>query len=345
MNRPHQDASHNASDVGWFTALRNCFEWQFLYISFSFIAAIYLFFLNPVLVETFAEKWVFGYLQLSQDIYSPQTNFYAESVLFPWLAFMLGANKNWLFFKIFSSFSTILILPTIAYFASRYFVGAWRSWVFLLLFVLTYRYLWRTYNLGYPDQITIIFLSVIALQRQYLAAFLFALLATMSHFTVALISVLGLMLLVIATPGLSKTVRWTFVKYVALGLLVGRLILAVWYLSFEYQLQSRLDWAVDFGLAGFIERYEQSPKGFWLTPGIPFLIVYSAIFAWMCCRRWFYFALVMVVCLALAYTALFMTIDGLRVFAVVISAPYIFILKIVVEQLFDTKAQRQQLAN
>lgn len=335
MNRLRPEVSHGNGVVGWLASARDCFEWQFWYMLFSFIAAIYLFFLNPVLVETFTEQWVFGYLQLSQQIYSPQTNFYAESVLFPWLAFVLGGSKNWLFYKILSSFATILILPTIAYFASRHFANAWRSWLFLLLFVVTYRYLWRTYNLGYPDQITIIFLSVIALQQKYLAAFLFALLAAVSHFTIGVISVAGLIMLVIATPGISKTIRWTFVKYVALGLVSGRLILALWFLSFEYRLQSRLDWAVDFGLGGFIERYTQSPLGFWLTPGISFLVVYSGIFLWMCYRRWFQFALAMVICLALAYTALFMTIDGLRVFAVVISAPYVFILRIVVEQLSD----------
>jgi hypothetical protein len=315
----------------WFTELRNGFEWQFWYILFSFIVGTYFFFLNPALVESFSEQSLIFYFKFSQEIYSPQTNFYAESVLFAWLSFLFGASKHWLFYKIFSSFLTLLILPTIAYFASKYFDNIWRSWVFILLFVITYRYLWRTYYIGFPDAITIICLAAIALQRRPVIAFLLAVLATVSHFSMALISIGGLILLIVSTPTMLKKLRLSFVMHLIAGLVVGRLLLAVWFYRFKYSLQTRFDWAIDFGLTGFISRYQENISGFWLTPGISFLIVFGIICIWMFYKRSFMFVFVMVFCLALAYFSLFVTVDGLRVFAVVISAPYIFMLRAAVE--------------
>jgi len=329
----------------WFLELRNEFDWQFWYILFSFVAGTYLFFLNPALVESFGEQWLYAYLQFSREIYSPQTNYHAESVLFPWLSFLIGASKHWLFYKILCSFLTLLILPTTAYFAARYFVNSWRAWAFILLFVLTYRYLWRTYYLGYPDHVTIICLAAIALQRKPAVAFLLAILATVSHFSIALISIGGLILLIVSTPSMLKTLRLSFVFHLVAGLVVGRLLLALWFYRFKYDLQTRFDWAIEFGMTGFIKRFEENISGFWLTPGLSFLVVYALIFAWMCFRQWFYFAFTMVLCLAFAYVSLFLTVDGLRVFAVVISAPYVFILRVTIEQLFETKSVLPKMAS
>jgi hypothetical protein len=304
---------------------------------FSLVAGTYLFFLNPALVESFGEQWLYAYLQFSREIYSPQTNFHAESILFPWLSFLLGASKHWLFYKILCSFLTLLILPTIAYFASKYFVNCWRSWAFILLFVITYRYLWRTYYLGYPDHLTIICLAAVALHRQPTIAFLFTILATVSHFSIALISVGSLMVLILSTRSMSKKLRFSFVVHLVAGLVVGRLLLAIWFYRFQYHLQTRFDWAIEFGLTGFVERYQENISGFWLTPGLSFLVIYALTFAWMLYRKWFNFAFAMVICLVLAYVSLFLTVDGLRVFAVVISAPYIYILRVLVDEVFEIK--------
>jgi hypothetical protein len=49
----------------------------------------------------------------------------------------------------------------------------------------------------------------------------------------------------------------------------------------------------------------------------------------------------MMVCLLLGYVSLFLTVDGLRVFAAVIIAPYVFILKTTVDWLFEETGLRQ----
>jgi hypothetical protein len=319
----------------WFQELRECFNWHFWYMVFSLLISTYLFLLNPALIESFGEEWLYAYLEFSRTIYYPQTNFYAESVLFPWMSFLLGASKHWLFYKILCSFLTLLILPTIAYFASKYFDTPWHSWIFILLFVISYRYLWRTYYLGYPDHITIIFLAAMALQRKPIAAFVFAALATVSHFSIALISIGGFVLLMLTSRGIPKVSRLAFAQYTLAGLITGRLLLEIWYYRFNYQLKSRFHWAAEHGLDAFVTRYEEDVLGFWLTPGIAFLAIFAAIVAWSIYQRCILSAAAMASSLVLGYVALFLTVDGLRVFAVIISAPYVFILRGIVEALLN----------
>lgn len=314
---------------------KRAFDWRFWLLLFSVVTGIYMFFLNPTLIETFGEQLIREYYVFSRTIFSPQTEYYAESVLVPLLAFLVGASHHYLFYKIFCSFLILLILPTIAYFAARYFANAWRSWVFILLFVCTYKYLWRTYYIGHPDPITIICFAAMVLQRVPIATFVFALLATVSHFSMALIGIGSFALLLLASPKDQHPARLTFVKYALAGLVIGRLLLELWFFRFQYHLQSRIGYAEAHGLTNFLARYDLDPLGFWLTPGLAFLIVYGLICAYMLYTRRIIFSIAMLIPLALAYISLFLTVDGLRVFVVVITAPYVFMLRTIVDELFD----------
>jgi len=318
-----------------FSTLNKSFEWRFWYMLFAVITGTYMFFLNPTLIETFGEQLIREYFVFSRTIFSPQTEYYAESVLVPLLAFLVGASHHYLFYKIFCSFLVLLILPTIAYFAAKYFDNAWRSWVFILIFVCTYKYLWRTYYLGHPDPITIICLTAMVLQRVPIATFLFALLATVSHFSMALLGIGSFALLLMTSPKGQNLARLTFVKYALSGLIVGRLLLELWFYKFQYHLQSRVGYAEAHGLTNFLARYNSDPWGFWLTPGLAFLIVYFLICTYMLFKRRIIFSIAMLAPLALAYISLFLTVDGLRVFVVVITAAYVFMLRSIVDELFN----------
>jgi hypothetical protein len=327
-----------------FNEFNRYFDPKFWLILFGFVCGIYLFFLNPALLESYSEQWLYAYLELSRTIFLKQSAFYAESVFFPLLAFLFGTSKHWLFYKILCSFFIIFILPSIVYFSIKYFNEIARAWLFVLLFVLTYRYLWRTYYLGYPDHITIICLAGVALQRQVTIAFVFTVLAAVSHFSMALISLCAFLLLILTAREQQKIERLAMVKCVISGLIVGRLLLEIWFYRFNYKLQSRFDWALEHGLQAFMNRYEADVALFWLTPGLSFLSLYFATVLWFIFRRHFYFAGAMIGALALGYLALFLTVDGLRVFAVVISAPYVFILRTLVNDIFTFFTFRQSSA-
>lgn len=321
--------------------LFNYFDWRFWLVLLSLVCNTYLFFLNPALVESFSEQWLYAYLALARSIYSHQTEFYAESVLFPWLTMLLGASHHWLFYKILCSLLTLLILPAVAYFGSKYFNQSLRSWLLVVLFALSYRYLWRTYYLGYPDPLTIICLAGLALQRSPIVAFVFAVLATVSHLSISLLGLVGLSLLVITSQEQSKAIRMKFIGWVLGGLLFGRLLLEIWFYRFNYKLQNRFEWAMHHGLPAFTERYEANVSGFWLTPGWSFLIVYALTMLWFVIRRKFLFSGMMVICIAMSYLALFLTVDGLRVFATVICAPYVFILRSLIDDWLKVHSARR----
>ncbi len=325
--------------------LSQYFDWKFCLILASLIYGTYLFFLNPALTESFNAESIGFYLALAKTPYSPQTQFYAESVLFAWLAFLIGASQSLLYYKIFCSFCTLLILPTIAYFAIKYFEDAWRSWLFTLLFAVTYRYLWRIYYLGFPDPLTIIFLAAIAFQRHVLIVFVCTVLAAVSHFSMTLVSLAIFMACSCVAPKLQQRSRVLILIWVISGLIVGRLLLELWFYRFNYKLQSRLDWMLEYGLPAFTTRYEEDILRFWQTPGWSFLFFYLIMLLWFISRRHFYYSCTMVIALALGYLALFLTVDGLRVFAVVMIAPYVFMLRNLVDDLFSFISATQNSAS
>jgi hypothetical protein len=163
-------------------------------------------------------------------------------------------------------------------------------------------------------------------QRKVSAVFCLATLALLSHFSMAVVGVLALLGLVYTSPDLMRATAKKYSGSLLLSLLAGKLILLSWYWIFHYQLQSRLNWALDKGYPFFFERYQADVYGFWLTPGIAFLILYGLILSYFLIRRQFLFALSGLTALTLAYMALFWTVDGLRVFAVIIAAPYAYLL-------------------
>lgn len=306
---------------------------QGLYYGCAIVCAIVMFFANPAILESYREEWLFDHLQFSQTIYQSQRTYFSESILFPWVAHLIGANKHWLYYKLLASFLTILIVPVLAYWAWRYFEVKWKAWLMLFIFVLTYRYLWRTYYLGFPDPLTIVLLISAAFQRDRIALFGFLVLASLSHFSITLVATSALLLLYATTSAYSREEKIAYIKWIVAALITGRLLLALWFYRFNYQHQSRLDWAIEYGWDAFVSRYQEDMLGFWLTPGVALLCAYvvvATVFVW---KGKPIYAVAILSSLALAYTALFLTIDGLRVFAVVIVCSYVFALRLFIDQL------------
>ncbi len=316
--------------------IRSHYDWQFWYVLFAAIAGAYAFFLNPSILESYREEWLSDYFDFSRSIYQSQKSYFAESLLLPWAALLLGASKHWLFYKLFGSFLNLLVLPVIAYAAAKYFNHAVKSWIFILVFLFTYRYLAETYYLGFPDPVTIMLLAGAAFQRKPILLFILVVLAAISHFSMTVVAIGALTMLVVTSPNFTKQYKITFIKYAVAALVLGKLLLTIWFYRFKYIPYSRLDWAIDYGLTSFVSRYQADISGFWLTPGIPFLCTFGLFVCIAILRRQVLFALAMLLALTGGYLALFFTIDGLRVFAVVTSAAYIFILKETIEQVFES---------
>ena len=119
----------------------------------------------------------------------------------------------------------------------------------------------------------------------------------------------------------------TSIKAILLGLVSGRLALSGWHFVFDYHPIGRFSWALQHGLASFVGRYQDNVLGFWLTPGIKFLIVYAiACTGFLLLRKWG-MCIAAISALGIAYLGLFFSVDGYRIFAVIISSPLLWLLK------------------
>lgn len=292
----------------------------------------YLFFGNPWLVADYHSDSYSWFVAFSRTVFQPQSAYYAESILLPLIGKLIGASRSILFYKSLCAFLTISILPILGVLAQRYFQSFYKALAFVLLFGLSFQYL-QFYILGFPDPLTIVLLLAAIFQRKASAIFCLATLALLSHFSMAAIGVLALLGLVYTSPVLIKALAGKYCGALLLSLLTGKLILFAWYWIFHYQLQSRLNWALEKGYSFFFERYEANISGFWLTPGILFLVLYFLMTAYFLIQRKYAFVFSALFALAMSYIALFWTVDGLRVFAVVIAAPFAYLLLSFIDRL------------
>jgi hypothetical protein len=213
----------------------------------------------------------------------------------------------------------------LAVFAQQYFQNLYKTLLFIVLFGVSFQYL-QYYILGFPDPLTILLLVLAVFQKRLGAMFVLLVLSMLSHFSMAALSVIGLIGLVYFSPDAGIGSRKRLVGISLAAILAGKAILLAWYAVFHYQLVSRLDWVLGKGYPFFLERYEANIAGFWLMPGVPFLALYFLMAAYFLMQKKYAFVFSALFALTISYTALFWTVDGLRVFAVVIAAPFAFLL-------------------
>ena len=318
----------------------NPYGWRFWYVVFSIACSVYAFLSNTALLESYQESLIKEYFDFTRTIYQPQTTYLAESILLPWIGFLMGAGKHWLFYKLLCSFATILSVPAIAYFAMKYFDHPLKAWAFLLIFLATYRNIWGPYYIGMPDPLTVVLLVAISFERRPLAVFFLTTLAAVTHFSITFIAIFCFMALLICSKANTKEFKVATIKYAVLGLVVGKLLLAIWFYRFKYQLTTRIDYVTDLGLMHFVDRYLADVIGYWLTPGWPFLIMFFFLVFWAIKSKQRLLPLMMFAAITLAYIALFFTRDGLRVFAVTIVGAYVFMIKEFIDQIFARWTQK-----
>ena len=300
--------------------------WAYLVVvGVGLFMGIFLFSLNPWMKDDLHSDSYAWFLDFSRSIFQPQSAYYAESILLPLLAKLVGASRTLFTYKFFCGILTISILPVTDIFAQRYFQNTFKTLLFIVLFGLSFQYL-QYYILGFPDPLTILLLVSAVFQKRLGTVFVLLVLVMLSHFSMAALSTIGLIGLVYFSPNTGSYSRKKFVGVALAAILTGKALLLAWYAIFHYQLLSRLDWALGKGYIFFLERYETNMTGFWLTPGIPFLVLYWLIAAYFLVQKRFTFVFSALLTLAISYIALFWTVDGLRVFAVVIAAPFAYLL-------------------
>ena len=297
-----------------------------IYIFFTFFLSIFLFFQNTYLPHFFtagSEDW---YVNFSVMIFQPNEAYWNESILLPLIGKLLGASRSLAGYKTLCAIVSIIILPTLATLSLNYFNNIWKSALFIVIFSSSFPYFW-TYALGHPDPLSIFFLSIIPFLKSRICIFACVFLATLSHFSMALIALIELSIIWYAFSDQKPLERLRIPLLIVAALCAGRIFLALWYLIFHYTSPlGRIEFITNRGLAFFYSRFEQNSIEFWLTPGIPFLLINASIILIYIYKRNFLLAASIICALAMSYFALFISIDGLRVFAVISCASYVLIL-------------------
>lgn len=304
----------------------NSYPLESAYYLFAIFVGIFLFFQDPFLPNFFikgSEDW---YVNFSVMIFHPNEAYWNESILLPLIGKLIGASKSFVGYKILCAVISISILPVLAILILDYFKNFVTALICLTTFSISFRYLWN-YDLGHPDPLTIIFLSSIPFLKDKRQIFIAAFLASLSHFSMTLVAILEFSIISFTFSKITKEDIWRWPTTLLCGCIFGRLFLALWYLTFHYTSPlGRIEFILNSGFSFFYNRYLEDAVSFWLTPGIPFLLINLLIISLFLIRKNYWLALSIIFSTAITYGVLFITVDGLRVFAVICCGPYLFIL-------------------
>ena len=293
-------------------------------VIFSFLVGAFLFFhpVHPIAAYLTDPRRVFladNYWTFADSIFKPQTVFWAESILMPLMAKLLGASSDLLAFQILNAVLTLSILPVFCLMLQRYVHNPVSTAFGTVVFAISFRYL-SDHILGSPDPLTIIFIVMAAASRDRALA-IYAFLAGLSHFSLALVALIAMYPLLAMTSGASE-LFFKQAKPILAGLALSKMFLMGWYWMFDYQLFSRWDFILDKGLGHFWKLFADNPLAFLYTPGRLFGLVSVLISAYLLFKRRYVVVLAYCFALAVTYAVLFITLDGLRIFSVVIVGAY-----------------------
>ena len=304
-------------------------------ILISALISCYLFFLNPTISSAFdsSKENIEWYGVLSQTLFEPQSFYIAESILLPLIAKIIHANETTVAFRLLCAALTISILPIIATCYQAKYKNIVKTLILVTILTFTFQYL-SAFNLGFPDPLTLIFIAIAILATNPMAIFSAIFLAALSHFSMTVVAVmLAIPILFFCERPIQKN-NMVIIKSLLFGLIAGKLFLYLWNIVFSYQLIDRTAWAIQHGMAGFIRRYAESPLNFWLLPGVPFLFAYAVITLFFVSLRKYVFSLTLIATLGGAYATCFFTLDGIRVFAVIVLAAYLVLLSLFIEKIY-----------
>lgn len=296
-----------------------------IFIAISIFVGFSIFFDSPYIERMIDPNSIGWYFNYSKNIFHPgrspdlRTEYYTESMLLPLIGKLTGASRNFISYKILCAAIQISIIPTIAFLSLNYFNSLIKSYLFLGIFALSFWHFGLTV-IGLPDPATYFFLLPIALINSPIILFFLALFASLSHFTIAALSICGMCIITLASPNKNNK-KWVILSLI-LGLVIGKILLSIWYFALGLH-PSRLDWVLKYGLNFFVEYHHNNG---WLIPNWRFLVCYITLVVYFLLNKKIAYSLAAIACFSIAYFAYFMSLDGVRIFSTVISGGYVMLI-------------------
>jgi len=319
-----------------------------LIVLFSLTLGLFLFnykyspfiFFNPYLSgNTIPEFYVSGYLNLSQTIFLPHGEYYSESILLPLIAYFLKLNSNSLAYASMGAWITLSILPCLALSALSIDLSPLKVVVLVMLYAFLFRYL-TYFDLGYPDPLTICCLNYIALSEKKWLVFCITIIAGLTHFSLALAAIILVCMILISTARCASLEK---IIAISLGIFTSKLLLLTYYKIFDFNPSGRIYFVFEKGLGYFLGRYNENPIDFLLLPGKLFLFIYILIIFYFLLSSKKLLAAMLFATLLLTYLITFITVDGLRIFSVLITGPLVLILVQFLDSVFNKYSGRNSL--
>jgi hypothetical protein len=217
-----------------------------------------------------------------------------------------------------------LLLPALAGISYQTTKNYFLTVAFIVVFAFTFGWM-NQYNVIFPDSLTILCLSIAAIISSPILVGTFIFIATLSHFSITLIATCTLIPLFYAS--IERKNNLLKIKYALLGLLMGRILLQLWFYLYDYKSSTvRIDWVKEKGLEYFFDLYEKGPLIFWLTPKTPLLLALAVAVLILAIKKQYFLIFCALIALLINYFVLFFTIDGFRIFITTFSPVYTYLI-------------------
>ena len=261
----------------------------------------------------------------ASQIFHPFQTYISESVLLPLIAKLSGASVSRSSWLVLCAIVSFLVMPVLTAIVLSKTKSATKGLLFMVvLFPLLNL---QDLPLGFPDPMTIMMLGIVALQTRLMPLFVASFFASTSHFSLSIFSLIGLAVVICCDTkdGLTIADKKRRIYCILLGALAGKIFVGLWHLLFNYHAESRLQWALNYGLPELWNRYTDDPWAFWLTPGITFLTVYGVILCTFALRANLKLVFAGIVVLVIAYVANYLALDGVRIFITAAAASLVYL--------------------
>ena len=284
------------------------------------------------------------YYEFARTVFEPQRGYWAESLLVPLLANVMGAAGSLAAYKIFCLALTVVCLVWLAALIADRLqspLPVMTASIGIALFPQIVELFGGV--LGSPDPLVAVALCTAVLAPSPAARIAALFVASMTHFTLTAMATPAIVILNAHEMRLTirDAIRDRRLWCLALTPAVAGFALLAWFLAFSYRFMPRAGWVAERGLGYFIDFNMAQIDAFYTVIG-PVAIAATVAFAAIATLRRDWLALLgILTALICAYVAHFLSVDRPRIFGTIYMPAYLYALVYLGKRAHETIATLQ----